>query len=492
MPVEDGFSDTYAGGFVPRTDVPMTQRLVAMAFLLIATPSPTADRPLRVATYNIKFLSVSLAEARVRNLREVVRLLDADVVGLQEVDDRAALELVFSPREWLLVIDDDSGDEQDLAVAVRKPLKVAGLNRDPNDLDADDDDFLFSGPRHPDVKGNNAEYFFPNRRDVLSVCVETPAGNRFWVLVTHAKSRRGGRAETENRRVGAAESVVKVLKRDYASRDFVFLGDMNDNPDDRSLNVLETGDPNARPEAENKDGPFLANLCEPLLAEERVSWGLREEKARPDGSLDTFDKGSRARNNTSRGGKDIIAPILFDQLLVPVRMKSKVAGGTARIFDRAVAVSGGRDEQASDHLPVYADLLYRGLADTPKPAVAGSAASTPKPAGTQQGKGALRIAALLPNPSGKDEGAEWVEVANSSEAAVSLEGWTLRDEAGNSLDLSGSVPAKGALRVTLPEGKMPLNNNGDTVVLFGPHGVSDRISYGSEAAASGEVVRPTR
>ena len=46
-------------------------------------------------------------------LRQVISLLDADVIGLQEIADRAALQLVFPPDKWDILIDDESGDAQE-------------------------------------------------------------------------------------------------------------------------------------------------------------------------------------------------------------------------------------------------------------------------------------------------------------------------------------------------------------------------------------------
>jgi hypothetical protein len=58
--------------------------------------------------------------------------------------------------------------------------------------------------------------------------------------------------------------------RSYASwsttlttKDFILLGSFDDNPDDRSLNILETADPNALGSPKVIDGPFLSNLTEP-------------------------------------------------------------------------------------------------------------------------------------------------------------------------------------------------------------------------------------
>ena len=192
----------------------------------------------------------------------MIDLLDADVIGLQEIADRAALELLFPPQAWHLVIDDDSTDAQDVALAVRKPISVVGL---PPDLDADDQHFLFSSASND---------LFPNRRDVLAVHVQMPDDPAtFVVMVIHAKSRVGGRATTDARREDAARALIRVLERDFDDKDFILLGDFNDNPDDRSLNILETGDPNAPAGPEEIDGPFLMNVTEVPAARDQVSFG---------------------------------------------------------------------------------------------------------------------------------------------------------------------------------------------------------------------------
>ena len=140
------------------------QRVLSTLIGLLLMGSVAWSAEVRVATYNIKFLSTNVQQEgdRLAKLREVIDLLDADVIGLQEIADRAALALVFPPQEWHLVIDDDSADAQDVALAVRKPFSVLGL---PPDLDADDPHFLFSSASND---------LFPNRRDVLAVEVQVP------------------------------------------------------------------------------------------------------------------------------------------------------------------------------------------------------------------------------------------------------------------------------------------------------------------------------
>ena len=130
--------------------------VLAAIILLLSPQSSWAEQSVRIATYNIKFLSTGVQQQgdRLTKLRQVIELLEADVIGLQEIADRAALELLFPPADWHIVIDDDSGQTQDLAAVVRKPFRI--LNFGPA-LDADDEHFLF-----PDSADNLA---FPRRRD---------------------------------------------------------------------------------------------------------------------------------------------------------------------------------------------------------------------------------------------------------------------------------------------------------------------------------------
>jgi Lamin Tail Domain/Endonuclease/Exonuclease/phosphatase family len=390
----------------------------------------------------------------------VIALLDAHVIGLQEIANRAALELVFPPTEWHLVIDDDSADMQDLAVAIRKPLRVVGL---PLDLDADDAHFLFA---------REAELLFPNRRDLLAVEVLlSDESATFVVLVHHAKSRAGGRAATDPRREGASRAMLRVLERDFDDRDFILLGNFNDNPDDRSLNILETGDPNAPGGPEEIDGPFLSNLTEPLAAAGHVSHGKGPVDITGD-QVNTLDLGSRGRNNLARGTNQHTGAILFDQILIPVRMRERYVEGSTTVFNHASALRGTEQTRASDHLPVFADFVFGGEGE-----------------GIVDGS-TVQILALRPNPDGPDEGREEVTIGNGTAEEVNLAGWTLRDRAGNQFALGGRVPAQQQLTITMREFSMPLNNSGDDVSLIDPQGqVRHHVSYSAAEASSGQVVR---
>jgi endonuclease/exonuclease/phosphatase family metal-dependent hydrolase len=430
----------------------------ALAFVLVTIAPAAAQQPVRVASYNIKFLSTSVSTQgdRLAKLQQVIARLDADVIGLQEIADRAALALLFPPADWDIFIDDDSGDAQDVAIVARHPFKIKAP-----DLNADDEDFLFAGA------GN--ENLFPNRRDLLVAEVAMPnTASTFFVMAHHAKSRLGGRAVTDPRREGAAAAIVQVLEQRFDERDFILLGDFNDNPDDRSLNILETGNPTAAGGAEEQDGPFLMNLMELLVAADHVSHGRDAMDIGEDG-INTIDPGSRTRNNVNRGNNTNTGDILFDQLLIPMRMKDRYVAGSAKIFDEPVAIEGTSSTQASDHLPVFADF---SLGDVP-----------PDP------DDGVRIASLLPDPVGVDAGHEQITIANGTGSALTLTGWTLRDRGQNVFTLSGTIAAGSSLTATLSPNSMPLNNSGDEVFLIDNTGmIRHRVTYEAGQVHAGVVI----
>ena len=441
----------------------MRKLLSLSAVVVLLFTSVAWSVEVRVATYNIKFLSTNVSGQgdRLEKLREVIELLEADVIGLQEIANRAALALVFPPSEWLIVIDDDSNNNQDVALVVRKPFSVLGI---PPDLDADPEHFLF-----PNASSNNA---FPNRRDVLAVEVKAPNEDvTFLVFVQHAKSRFGGRANNDARREGAARAIIQVLEQQFDEKDFILLGDFNDNPDDRSLNILETGMPNAPAGPEHILGPFLLNLTESLLVSGHVSHGRNTSDIVGE-RINTIDPESRDRNNDARGTNDHTGDILFDQILIPMRMQSRYVQGSVEVFDHAVGVRGNRTTRASDHLPVYADFVFTASVTEPDPAIA------------------LRIVALLPNPEGADRGHEQVTIENFSPSQVELDGWKLQDRAGNVFMLEGTVPGNDTFLITMPDFSMPLNNSGDDVSLIDQQGrTAHHVTYSASDVEPGKIVR---
>jgi len=83
--------------------------------------------------------------------------------------------------------------------------------------------------------------------------------------------------------------------------------------------------------------------------------------------------------------------------------------------------------------------------------------------------------------------ADWVELHNSSGAAVSLDGWYLRDTATSNMKTftsSDEVPAGGFLVVAVGT---RLGNAGDTIELYSPAGLEDGVSYPAQVAVPAQA-----
>lgn len=438
--------------------------LISFLILMFLCLTLYGQEPIRIATYNIRYFSTAVQSQgnRLDKLKEVIDLLDADVIGLQEIDDRAALQLLFDPHEWHILIDDDSGENQDVALVVRKPLQVSGF---PPDLDADDEHFLFS---------SELNEWFPDRRDLLSAEVQFSDNLSVFVMVHHAKSRFGGRADTDHRRAGASARIMGVIEQNFHDTPLILLGDFNDNCDDLSLNMLEAGDPNAPAGPEQISGPFLANLTEPLCSAGHVSHGLTTANISPiDGFIDTIDPDSRNRNNQARGTNLHTGKILFDQILIPGWMTESFVQDSATVFNHSVAVEGNKSNRASDHLPVFADFVF----DLEDP-------------GDDHAPQGIRIAGLLPNPEESDEGSERIILANLSDSDIDLSGWKLQDRAGNEYALTGLLTAREERVITMETFSMPLNNSGDSVSLIdNSNAIRDNVTYSKEQVEPGAIIR---
>jgi Lamin Tail Domain len=238
------------------------------------------------------------------------------------------------------------------------------------------------------------------------------------------------------------------------------------------LNILETGNPATTGGLEEEDGPFLMNLMDVLVATGHVSHGPDAMDIVGD-HINTIDPESRERNDVNRGTDVHTGDILFDQLLIPMRMKDRYVAPSAKVFDRPVAIEGAGNTRASDHLPVFADFVL-------------GTGGTEPPTGT-------RIASLLPNPVGEDRGHEQITIANGATAALNLAGWLLRDKGQNEFKLAGTVPANGNLTITMTASTMPLNNAGDEVFLIDPQGnIKHKVRYDASQVQPGAVITFTQ
>lgn len=320
-------------------------------------PAQTIEKHgLRIATYNISWMNETMSEGRKQNLKSVLANLNSDVVAVQEVQSRKAMEQVFG-HEWEIGILDETSEVQEVALAVRKPLKIVG-----EPVSVFGDIFL--------------DFAFPGKRDVLRTIVETPSGFQLTFYVVHMKSRggEGGRRGTDSRRIMAAGLLAAYI-RAQPDQNSIVLGDFNDTPSDVSVRILQTGDLLAKPGKSNGDGPLLFNITAALYEKDYVSFGMNEVyRGIP---VTPIIRGAREENERLRGRDyrypdDLaITQALFDQILVSKSLAQIVSSGPQIYCGRDALVGNAMEVDrepsgyvayrrqgtlASDHLPVYADF----------------------------------------------------------------------------------------------------------------------------------------
>lgn len=306
-----------------------------------------------VATYNLEWFNESANPERITRIKKVVSDFSPQILALQEIQSRKALQPLFD-SEWDLAIMDDETEFQEVALAVKKPYKI------------EDYTMLF--------KGSALDVAFPGGRDVLRVIVKAPDNTNLVFYVLHMKSRRGGRLQTDSQRNMAAGLLAAYLRNQKDEKSIV-LGDFNDCPDDASVNILESGNLVAKGGREKITNPLLVNLAEPLYDADQVSHGLAE--LFKGSELTPVVKGSKEENEKFRGkdydfrNDSTIHQSLLDQILVS---PSLAKGAVAKIYSSLTALEGTRGRvtvrddgsvtyveqgtRASDHLPVYVTLKW--------------------------------------------------------------------------------------------------------------------------------------
>lgn len=96
--------------------------------------------------------------------------------------------------------------------------------------------------------------------------------------------------------------------------------------------------------------------------------------------------------------------------------------------------------------------------------------------------GGVYINEVLPNPEGRDEINEWIEIYNSNDFDVSLSYWKLRDTKGSiktyTFPVDAKILANGFLVFKRPDTKIVLNNDEDGLELISPTGkIIDSMEY---------------
>ena len=154
------------------------------------------------------------------------------VIGFSEVENRRVLDDIVSDSRLIRanyqIVHYDSPEARGVDVALIYRPDVFKVEWS--------DAFQPVIPEEPEFK----------TRDILAVC-GTIEGERFCFFVNHWSSRRGGSAASEYLRVGCASTLKRYadsLVSVYPDIKIVMMGDMNDDPNNRSLAEVVGGKEN--------------------------------------------------------------------------------------------------------------------------------------------------------------------------------------------------------------------------------------------------------
>lgn len=281
------------------------------------------------------------------NMAKVIQLLGGDlspdglaILGVSEVENRKVLEdLVAQPalksRNYQIV-HYDSPDERGIDVGLLYQAKY----------------FTVLGSRAVPVSLKDPKTGLPDfTRDILYVCGKFD-GEPLHVMVNHWPSRRGGESASAWARAAAA-SVCKSLADSIKTLDpdakIVIMGDLNDDPDSKSLTqVLQ-----ARRNADKIENQELYNPMFDLYKDGNGTLAYKD-------SWDLFDQMivSKGFVNKKAGGWQLYKAMVFRQPWL-LQTEGAFRGYPFRTFVGDIFING-----YSDHLPVYLYFLKKKGGDS--------------------------------------------------------------------------------------------------------------------------------
>lgn len=169
-------------------------------------------------------------ETATRNTAQVIRDLDADVIGIIECESRSALMQLSNtllpmvgatPYPHLMLIDGNDDRGIDVGIMAKAGYEIGWMRS------------------HVDDRAATGERVFS--RDSPEYSLWTPSGGTVWVLINHLKSKGYGRQEVSNaKRWLQAEAVRRICERLKAetAAHVAVIGDFNDTPDSEALAPL--------------------------------------------------------------------------------------------------------------------------------------------------------------------------------------------------------------------------------------------------------------
>lgn len=180
----------------------------------------------------IRMKGETLSGAQVQAIAKVIRRVDADVIGLCEIENRHVLErfnLQFLGGKYPYAVLLEGNDERGIDVGLLSKHPVGALRTNV---------FTSDPAERKRRDGGSARLF---NRDCLEVGVALPDGRGDMTLgVTHFKSKGGGEIETDGKRLRQAREVARIVAqrhaRDGRPHRVAILGDLNERPDREGAN----------------------------------------------------------------------------------------------------------------------------------------------------------------------------------------------------------------------------------------------------------------
>jgi endonuclease/exonuclease/phosphatase family metal-dependent hydrolase len=297
----------------------------------------TIDDP---ATEDSEFLPESKSQwtderykLKLNNMSKVIRALNADVVGLCEVENRKTTDDLAwycgtgAKSDAYGVVHFDSPDPRGIDVALIYKKKSMTV------LCAYPIRFLL-----PHTESNRT-------RDILYVKGELPNKSIMHIFVNHFPSRREGTAESSYKRQYVAEQVRQrvdsLLKKDKRAN-ILIMGDFNDEPGDSSMSVVLKA---ACTEKEAQKTGLYNTMC-PLKG-----MGLGSHQYRKEWSmLDQLIVSQSLLSESNKVGYEPASATIFKEEWL-LEQNEKYKGQPYRTYVGSKYLGG-----YSDHLPVYLRL----------------------------------------------------------------------------------------------------------------------------------------
>lgn len=225
---------------------------------------PVGDE-IKVASFNVENLfdsaddpyrndesSPAKSREELEKLAAMIRTVNADVLALQEVENRGYLErfreVLLADMGYEQVVHYEGNDKRGIDVCILTRVPVGPV-------------VSYRHLRFRDANGNKRKF----QRDLLRVTLEPEDGEPFEAWVVHLKSNHGGAKIAEPIRLAEAVKIRELIDRELDHNphaQFLICGDFNDTIESPTMTTI----------VGNSPGRTLVCLCNELTKDERVTY----------------------------------------------------------------------------------------------------------------------------------------------------------------------------------------------------------------------------